>query len=466
VGLFNKKASLCEGASWRVAGAVMAGLLVVATSVGRPTVALASTENLSTHSAASAGVSFRIRDLIPKQVVANAVMVNGIPMVTGYSFSKWPAIVSKAAVVMDMNTGVVVYAKAPLARHYPASITKIMTALLALQHGRLSQQLTASALAVYQPADKLYQLVGEKHSLGILLKAMLVDSDNDVAVEIAQNLAGNVPNFVEWMNRAANALGATHTHFANPSGLQQTDHYTTAYDMALIARAAMQVPEFRKMVRTKRMEWHGLAWHALLVNLNPFLFNYSGAVGVKTGYTNEAKETLVVAAKRDHQEFLAVLMDCPLNAQIQQDATNLMNYAFAHDATQTLLTKGQTVASETSPLGVKIPLIATESVVATVPLGEHLQVLAKQVDAAPRNWPEPAGGPAGHAELMLSGPPSNPLSVPLAYASAWEVPTKKPAHALVGRLAGYLLLAALLALTEYVRRSGRNRARQRRGTRL
>ncbi|UNO49844.1 D-alanyl-D-alanine carboxypeptidase family protein [Alicyclobacillus acidoterrestris] len=306
-------------------------------------------------------------------VVLNESVRDGIPYVNGEDSAKWPSIVSNVAVVMDMDTGAVVYAKNPLVSHYPASITKIMTALLALKYGKLSDELTASKDAVSQPPDKLYMVPGEKHSLQSLLYGMLLDSANDVAVEIAEHYGGTVKNFATMMNQEAKSLGATHTHFDNPNGLPDPKHQTTAYDMAVIARAAMQYPEFRKIVQTKYYNWQGDKWHAKLMNLNTMLFNYPGCIGLKTGFTSVAHETLVIAAKRGDTTFLAVLMDNPTESSIRQDATSLLNYAFSHYQTQTIEQKGQVVGQVPRGHGQSIPAVVNQAVMATVPKGQALQ---------------------------------------------------------------------------------------------
>ncbi|WEH09222.1 D-alanyl-D-alanine carboxypeptidase [Alicyclobacillus fastidiosus] len=304
-----------------------------------------------------------------KAPVLDESIVGGIPYVSGMNSKSWPSIVSQAAVVMDMNTGAIVYAKNPLAEHYPASITKIMTALLALKYGKLNDRLTASKNAVNQPPDKLYMVPGEVEELQPLLYGLLLDSANDAAVDIAEHYGGSVSKFATMMNDEAKSLGATHTHFVNPNGLPDPKHQTTAYDMAVIARAAMQYPEFRKIVQTKYYNWKGQAWQSKLENLNTMLFYYPGCIGLKTGFTSVAHETLVVAAKHGKDTFLAVLMDNPTDYSIRHDASQLLDYAFAHYQTQTIVRKGQTVGELVGPKGTTAAVLSTETVEATIPKG-------------------------------------------------------------------------------------------------
>lgn len=296
--------------------------------------------------------------------VVNQNMRDTLPY-AAQELRNWPSIISQSAVVIDLNTGTVLYAKNPLVRHYPASITKILTAMIALQKGHLNDQLVTSQLATEQGGNSVYLVPGEVEPLKKLLYGLLLNSGNDAAVVIAQHYGGSIQGFADMMNQEARSLGATHSHFVNPNGMPDPNHWTTAYDMALISKAAMQIPEFRKIVDTKTYNWKGQAWQSTLVNLNHMLFTYPGAIGVKTGFTDAAHETLVVAAKRGNQSFLAVLMDTPLDAQIRQDATGLLNFAFAHYQTQTLFKAGSIVGELSTPAGQTIPLVTSQAIRAT-----------------------------------------------------------------------------------------------------
>ncbi len=397
--------------------------------------------------------------LIPREDVLN-VESGPIPYVTGEDVASWPSIVSQAAVVIDMGTGAVVYAKNPIAPHYPASITKIMTALLALRLGHPTDVLTASADAVAQPPDKLYMRVGEKATLKDLLYGLLIDSANDAAVEIAERYGGSVAHFADMMNAEARALGATHTHFVNPSGLPDPRHVTTAYDMALIARAAMQIPEFRAIVDTRSYTWKGTTWQATLTNLNRMLFTYPGAIGVKTGFTSVAHETLVVAATRRGTTFLAVLMDCPTDAEIRRDATNLLNYAFAHYETQRILPAGDRVGFVLARDG-KDPVVTSEPVVATVPIGQPINVVADRVRIGTPLRPAARGTQVGALDLVDAATGRELGSVPLVLAAPFEPVPKPSSWLLVAALAAVVASITGLALAWRRRRRFRRAMRAR-----
>ncbi len=343
---------------------------------------------------------------------------DGIP-VASEMVSNWPKITAKSAVVMDLTSGTVIYEKAPLARHYPASITKILTAKIALDRGHLNDLLKTSRLATEQGGNRVYLVPGEVEPLEKLLYGLLLNSGNDAAVVIAEHYGGSVQRFADLMNEEAERLGATHSHFENPNGLPNSRHVTTAYDMAVIARAAMQNPEFRKIVKTKWYHWKGQAWTSTLVNSNRLLFDYPGAIGVKTGYTTVAHETLVAAATRGGDSFLAVLMDAPLRSQIQTDARHLLDFAFAHYHTQTVVQKGEVVAHVRSPQGTLVPLRSAQTVYATEPKGHELAV---QTRFQPVTWWRSLPPDAVVCYMQVVAGNGELLAVPLYSPVPIEVP--------------------------------------------
>ncbi len=391
------------------------------------TVFLSSTCSLasadpSSRKAPTPAVSHPISSEFPSadSVVLGQTRVDGIPMVSTPASVPAPSIVAQSAVVMDMTTGTVVYAKNPQVPHYPASLTKIMTAILALKYGHLSDMLTTHVDATLVPPDKLYLVPGEKEPLRKLLYGLLLISANDAAVVIADHYGGSVAGFAKMMNQEAKSLGAVHTHFVNPNGLPNPYHVTTAYDLALISRHAMENPIFRQIVRTKYYQWKGEAWSSDLMNINNMLFTYPGDIGIKTGFTNAAHETLAVAATHGKETFLAILMDAPLLGQINQDGTNLLNYAFANYKTVTIVQNGQPEGYAPTKTGTRIPLKASESVVFTTALHEptaHYSFLAKK---KPITHSISAGVRIGTLDVLRNG--QVVASVPLSAAASWRAP--------------------------------------------
>lgn len=219
---------------------------------------------------------------------------------------------AKAACVLEMETGRVLFEQNARARLPMASTTKVMTALLAIENGDLSAPVTCSANAFGVPGTSIYLAEGETLTLEQMLYGLMLASGNDAAVAIAEHIGGSVPQFVQRMNARAAELGAANTHFANPNGLPDDTHVTTAYDLALIARAAMGNDTFRKIVSTQRVEipWAGRSYNRQLKNKNRLLESYPGATGVKTGFTSRAGRCLVFGASRDGMELVGVVLNC------------------------------------------------------------------------------------------------------------------------------------------------------------
>lgn len=372
----------------------------------------------------------------------------GIP-VASQMLTNWPNITAQSAVVMDLNTGTVIYAKDPLAQHYPASITKILTAKIALDRGQLTDLLTTSENAVRQDGNRVYLVAGEVTPLLQLLYGLLLNSGNDAAVVIAEHYGESIQGFAQLMNDEAKRLGAVHSHFANPNGLPNPDHYTTAYDMAVITRAAMSNPEFAKIVATRQYPWHGSDWDTTLVNENSLLFTYPGAIGVKTGYTEIAHETLVAAAERGNDRYLVVLLDSPLRRNIDLDAKNLLNFAFAHYDTQLLVQPGEQVGVWTNPAGQTIPLESSNGVVATELRGYPIDI-EEHVKTVPIYRSVPAHSIAGFLSIVNSSG-ARLASTPLLLTEPVKVKTN---HSLTGipfrfialLLLGVIMLALVLRL--------------------
>ena len=315
-----------------------------------------------------------------------------------------PTLLSQSAVLMDMTTGQIMYQKNPYERLYPASITKIMTALLALKYGHLNDQIRTSVNAANQVPNKVYLVPGEVHNLQQMLYGLLIDSGNDAAVAIAEHYGKSVAGFATLMNQEAAHLGAVNTHFVNPNGLQNADHYTCAYDMALIARRAMQFPEFRKIVSTKYYLWKGQEWTSDLSNLNEMLWTYPGANGVKTGWTNHAEQTMVVSATRNGHTLLAVLMKVPLLGEMQTDATTLLNYGFSTFKNAVIV-----------PTGTKVATISLDNHPASLSLEAPLMAQVPLAGASQVSSPVKIPAVFSHIPLVqgIESMRANPVHVPI-----------------------------------------------------
>lgn len=217
-----------------------------------------------------------------------------------------------AAVLMDSVTGKVLYEKNGYTQMGMASTTKIMTAILAIENGNLDDVVTVSSNAAGLEGTSMYLALGEKVKMEDLIYGLMLPSGNDASVAIAEHISGSVEAFAELMNQKAKEIGANQTHFTNPHGLYDPNHYTTAYDLALISRYAMQNPVFEEVAATgtKAVPWEGHKEKKWLANANKLLKLYDGADGIKPGYTPETGRTLVGSATRDGWRVITVTLNC------------------------------------------------------------------------------------------------------------------------------------------------------------
>ncbi|WP_258360861.1 D-alanyl-D-alanine carboxypeptidase family protein [Moorella sulfitireducens] len=236
-----------------------------------------------------------------------------------------PSITATAAILMEAGTGQVLYEYGAREERPPASTTKIMTAILALELGRPDTPVKVSSYAATTPGASIYLTTGEILTLGDLVKGALLNSGNDATVAIAECLAGTEAGFAWLMNRKARQIGAFHTHFNNPHGLTDPDHYTTAYDLALMARYALDNPIFRRLVATQEDQIPGPDGVRYLYNTNRLLGSYPGADGVKTGTTDAAGQCLVASATRAGRRLIAVVLG---SWDRYADARALLDYGF------------------------------------------------------------------------------------------------------------------------------------------
>ena len=240
-----------------------------------------------------------------------------------------PYISADAAVLMDARTGQVLFAKNPHKKRPPASTTKIMTALLALELGDPDEIVTVSPGAAAVGESSIYLDAGEKLKLSDLVFGALLKSGNDACAAIAEHIGGSIEGFAALMNKKAYAIGARHTHFVNPHGLRAKGHFTTAYDLGLIAVHALMNAKFGEIVSTREqtIDWYGKSWDRKLKNTNKLLWQYHWADGVKTGTTREAGQCLVSSASKDSRRLVAVVLK---SGDRYGDTVRLFEYGFAN----------------------------------------------------------------------------------------------------------------------------------------
>ncbi|TQS74451.1 D-alanyl-D-alanine carboxypeptidase [Ornithinibacillus gellani] len=252
-----------------------------------------------------------------------------------------PAVSAQQAVLLDAKSGRVLYEKAAHEKRPIASITKIMTAILAIESGKMDDMVTTSRKAIYTEGSSIYLEQGEKMKLEDLIYGLMLRSGNDAAIAISEHVAGSEEGFVYLMNEKARWLGMTNTSFANPHGLDEENHYSTAYDMALLMQYAMQNKVFSKVSNTEmyRAKTRSYSW----LNKNKLLTSYyKYCTGGKTGFTKISGRTLVSTAHVDGKDLIAVTLRAPDD---WNDHIQLFEYGFQTLEDQALEEKGQTSAS-------------------------------------------------------------------------------------------------------------------------
>lgn len=251
---------------------------------------------------------------------------------------------ARAAVLMEVETGRVLYEKNPHEKMPMASTTKIMTAILAIENSHPTDIVKVSPRASEVEGSSLYLVTGEKLTMEQLLYGLMLRSGNDAAVAIAEHLAESVDQFAAMMNAKAKEIGALNTNFKNPHGLHNDQHYTTAYDLALIAVYAMENAMFREIAATKyyRIPWQDQPWDRVLMNKNALLWEYHGANGIKTGYTKAARRCLASAALRDGMQLVAVVLNCQ---PWFDDSGALLDYGFGEYQMIELFSEGEIVGN-------------------------------------------------------------------------------------------------------------------------
>ncbi|HEY8350846.1 MAG TPA: D-alanyl-D-alanine carboxypeptidase family protein [Clostridiales bacterium] len=290
-----------------------------------------------------------------KKLLTLAMIVLLTASSIGIAYAQPPSLDARAYILIDAQTGDVLCEKNSRETLYPASTTKIMTAILALELGDLDEVMTASQSAIdaigYNGSN-IGIIPGEKIRMENLLQAMLISSANEAANIIAENISGSMEEFVELMNKRAKELGTVETHFANPSGIHDTMHFTTAADLACISRYAMTLPKFREIVGTHSFTMPATNKHSKwpeLTNSNKLMLNNTSDLyeinGIKTGFTGPAGNCLISSARNeDGMELIAVVMGVKNeNAaeNVRKYSKELLDYGFTDFERVELIQKGR-----------------------------------------------------------------------------------------------------------------------------
>jgi len=282
--------------------------------------------------------------------------------------SQIPPVTAKSALLADAEKGEILWHRKSDLRCYPASLTKIMTAILVIERGNLEDWVIVPKDAAFTGESSMSLKEGERVQLKDLLHVILIRSANDACVAVATHLAGSVEKFVDWMNEKAKELGMTDTHFTNPHGLHEPQHFTTARDLLTLTRYALQNPMFRKIVSQREIVIAPTNKSALrrYQNRNKLLELYPGCDGVKTGYTVPAGKCLIASATRNGWKLIAIVLG---SQDHFADCAALLDYGFNNFVQLTLAEKGERIALFHIPDGKPewLQAVAAESVKVVVP---------------------------------------------------------------------------------------------------
>lgn len=309
--------------------------------------------------------------------------------VFGFNYPQNLNLLSESAIVIDADSGDILYEKSGHRLMFPASTTKIMTAILTLENTSLNDKVIIDKDTPFTDGSRIYVIEDEEFTVEQLLYALLVGSANDAAVALAKHVSGSVEDFALLMNKRAQELGAKNTNFVNPNGLPDEDHITTAYDLAMIGRYAMTLPEFREIVNTVNYQippTNKQPEIRYIKNTNRLLWgvggrnkiNYKGkwidikydiVDGIKTGYTTVAQQCLVSTAIKDNRRLISVVLKA-VSTDVYLDTRKLLDYGFDNFKSIDIVNSGSFIQSVSVPNGQieSVDLITQSKVSKTIPI--------------------------------------------------------------------------------------------------
>jgi D-alanyl-D-alanine carboxypeptidase (penicillin-binding protein 5/6) len=315
-----------------------------------------------------------------------------------------PAILAPSAVLMDANSGLVLFEKGAHTRRPMASTTKIMTALVALESAKLDDTVVGTETCTKVEGSCLGLKPGERMKLDDVLTAVMLKSANDAAVALGEHVSGSVEAFVARMNARAEELGAKDTHFANPNGLHDPEHYSTAYDLALITREAMKYPRFRELVRAKAADiYHpDLALSERMINHNKLLWRDESVDGVKTGYVKESGHCLAASATREDWQLITVVLGGASAEDTYTDTQALLDYGFRSFHQELFARRGDAVGQARVAYGARRWVPAVCQYPLSMALGPDLPGGGRMVvDTRKLYAPVKVGQVVGEARLVV-----------------------------------------------------------------
>lgn len=327
---------------------------------------------------------------------------------------------SEAGILIDSKTGKILYGKNENVKMFPASTTKILTAIITIENCNLSDKVTASREAIIsippgysnaeiQPNDTI--------SVQDLLNVFLIHSANEAGYILAEHISGSIENFANLMNEKAKEIGCTNTHFTNPSGIHNENHYSTAYDMSLIAQYCMKNETFRKVVSTpyitfspsegKQLKFYNT--NDLIINTSKYYYKY--AIGIKTGYTSQAKNCLISASSKDGLELIAVILGAAHSEEVSStryvDTINLFNYGFDNYKSTEILARNSVIKNvevENATKDTKdLSLLAKDTISVLVPKNINIDTLEPSIEINNLSAPISEGAVVGKITYNING---------------------------------------------------------------
>ena len=390
-------------------------------------------------------------------------------------FAKEPNVASTAALLVEASTGKILYEKNAYDKMYPASTTKVLTAILVLENCDLSEIATVSHNAIYSlPSGYVNANLqkGEKISVENLMYALMVKSANDAAIVLAEHVAGSVENFSNMMNEKAKEIGCKNTHFVNPNGIHNDNHYTTAYDLYLMAAYGMKNETFRKFVSTPSYTLPATSAYPMAdrvcITTNDLLrakskYYNENVIGIKTGHTSEAKNCLIAGARKNNIELISVVLHSGTNSaglsERYLDTNNLFDYGFDDFSFSDIIKKDSVLSNIEIENGNKdtrnLDLIAKETVTSYINKNIDLTALTPEIKLQENIVaPLEAGTILGSATYTIDG-----IEYTTDLLASHEVKEKINIGQIFALVCGILLLFVGVIL---LRKTKKNRKKKRR----
>lgn len=343
---------------------------------------------------------------------------------------------AQSAALIDVTSGRILYSKDGDKELRIASLTKIMTAIVAIEHGKLDDKVKVTSTAFAKEGSSIYLKLGEEMTLENMLYGLMLRSGNDAASAIAEHVGGSEEGFVLLMNKKAEQIGLTHSHFMNPHGLDADGHYSTANDLARLTAYALKNPVFKRIVATenKSAPNPNESWQYSWQNKNKMLRLYEGADGVKTGYTKKAFRCLVSSATRNGQQLAAVTLN---DGDDWNDHARMLDFGFENFPLVEIAKKEQPVQNTDVVTGRRFtyPLAKSETASLTKKL-ILLENRAQKGSKGDATSTDPSFGLAGRIDMQLDGKLVG--SIPVYRKGSYIPPEPKTEDATLGGLVKFL----------------------------